>query len=152
MELFPRPSSVVYLKIFHFSSPLQFIYNIFPMNFITMCVGRTRGSGTARATCWCTPGCAAGGRAAPSSSPPPPSCARTTTASSSASSPTLPPPSTGSSSSTSPVTIYSLPVPVLRIRDDYPGSEFFPSLIQIFFFIRWSASKNFSILTQKICF
>ncbi len=39
-----------------------------------------------------------------------------------------------------------------RIRDVYPGSEFFPSRIRIFFFIPdpRSESKNLSILTQKI--
>jgi hypothetical protein len=40
---------------------------------------------------------------------------------------------------------------VLRIRDVYPGSEFFPSRIRIFPVpYPGSASKNLSILTQKI--
>ncbi len=40
---------------------------------------------------------------------------------------------------------------VLQIRDAYPGSEYYPSRIRIFSLADpGSASKNFSILTQKI--
>ncbi len=39
---------------------------------------------------------------------------------------------------------------VLRIRDNYPGSKFFPSRIRIFFILDpGSASKSLSILTPK---
>ncbi len=43
--------------------------------------------------------------------------------------------------------------PVLRIRDVYPGSECFSTRIRIFSILDpGSASKNLSILTQKIGF
>ncbi len=159
-----RPKNIRILRIRISNSYFPFL-----MNFI---MNRTRGSGIARATCWCTPGCAAGGRAAPCSSPPPPSCGRTTTASSSASSPTLPPPSTGSYSSTSPVPIciHHLPYsvqPFIFLSNFanlsgtyeyiYSSPALFCTVIQYplqccgsEFFHPGSASKNLSILTQNI--